>query len=277
MSTFIRSLPIVLLWLLPVTVSAARFDHSIWDGLLRDHVLMTQQGQVSRIDFPAMAVKFGYLSFYLAAVSRVKRSDFLNWDRAEQLAFLINAYNAFTIERRLRASSLPARLKAYIPRNIREKMVLMSWIRNQWSIQHVSILGEMMTVKEFEEDWIRRPGLYDEPRVNFALYRGFHEGPALLNRAYDGLQLEQQLEMATRAFLANRSRNRLDTVTHTLEVSELFDWYQIDFERGWQAWSSLSQFFVHYRSALADDPEAEQMLADDNFQLRFQEFNWSQQ
>ena len=260
-----------------MSASVARFDHSIWDGLLRDHVLMTQQGQVSRIDFPALTVKFGYLNSYLAEVSRVKRSDFLEWDKAEQLAFLINAYNALTVHRRLSVSSSPARLKAYPHRNIREKMVLMSWIKNQWNIQLISILGEMMTVKEFEEDWIRKPGLYDERRVHFALYRGFHEGPALLNRAYDGLQLEQQLEMATCAFLSNRSRNRLDTVTHTLEVSELFDWYQNDFERGWQAWSSLSQFFVQYRSALADNPEAEQMLADDNFQIRFQEFNWSQQ
>jgi len=117
----------------------------------------------------------------------------------------------------------------------------------------------------------------DEPRVHFALYRGFHEGPALSNRAYDGLQLDQQLEKATRAFLSNRLRNRLDTVTHTLEVSKLFNWYQSDFERSWQGWTNLSQFFVQYRHHLADNPEAEQMLADDNFQIRFQELNWSQQ
>lgn len=267
----------MLLWMLLVTVSFARFDHSIWDGLLRDHVVMTQQGQVSRIDFPALSVKLGYLNSYLSNVSQVKRSQFESWDRSEQLAFLINAYNALTVERRLRVSSSPARLKALPPRNIREKMVLMSWIKNQWNVQLVSMLGEMMTVKEFEENWIRKPGLYDEPRVHFALYRGFHEGPALLNRAYDGMQLEQQLEVVTRTFLSNRSRNKLDTVTYTLEVSELFDWYQSDFERGWQGWSSLSQFFVQYHNHLADNPEAEQMLADDNFQIRFQEFNWAQQ
>lgn len=277
MPTFIRNMHIVLLWFLPVTVSDARFDHSLWDNLLRDHVVLTQQDQRGRIDFPALSFKLGQLTAYLTQISRVKRSDFSSWDRSEQLAFLINAYNAFTVERRLRVSSSPALAKAYAPRNIREKRVLMSWVQNQWNIQFIHWMGELTSLRELDEDWIRRPGVYDEPRVHFALYRGFHEGPPLFNRAYNGMELEQQLERATRAFLSNRSQNRLDTVTHTLEVSELFNWYQRDFERGWQSWPSLSQFFIHYRGYLSDNSEAEQMLADDNFQIIFQEFNWSQQ
>lgn len=277
MPAFVRNMQIALLCFFPVPICDARFDHSIWDNLLRDHVVLMQQGQSNRIDFPGLSFKMGQLNSYLAKISHVKRSEFLEWDRSEQLAFLINAYNAFSVESRLRISSAPALPKAYPLRNIRQKSVLISWIRNQWNIQSIHMMGELLSLRELDEDWIRRPGLYDEPRVHFALYRGFHEGPALFNRAYDGLQLDQQLEKATRAFLTNRLRNRLDTFTHTLKVSELFKWYQRDFERSWQGWPGLPQFFAQYRHHLADDSASEQMLADDNFQITFQEFNWSQQ
>jgi len=100
---------------------------------------------------------------------------------------------------------------------------------------------------------------------HFALNRASIDYPALRNRAYSGIDLEQQLESATRAFLSDRSRNRLDEVTGKLEVSEIFNWYKRDFERGWQGWPNLSQFFTQYRDSLADTAHTKELLATDNF------------
>ncbi len=135
-------------------------------------------------------------------------------------------------------------------------------------------MGKIISLSALEDDFIRRPGNYDEPRIHFALNRASIDYPALRNRAYSGIDLEQQLELATRPFLSDRSRNRLDEVTGKLEVSELFDWYERDFERGWQGWPNLSQFFTQYRDSLADTAHAKELLATDNFYIRFLEFNW---
>ena len=124
------------------------------------------------------------------------------------------------------------------------------------------------------EELIRRPGTYDEPRIHFALTRASIGSPALRNRAYNGMELEEQLEAATRAFLSDRSRNRYNEEAERLEVSEIFDWYSEDFERGWQGWSSLVQFFAHYRDNLADTPRARELLTTENIEIYFLEFNW---
>ena len=274
MNSFKHSLLIVLLWLTSQTVSAARFDHAIWDDLLRQHVYMVNQGKASVVDYFNFSAHRGQLSRYLSQLSQVKSSEFSDWDKSEQLAFLINAYNAFTIEMILRTQSTLPQDRYYKPRNLREKLQLISMIKNQQKINFIPLLGKILSLSELEVDFIRRPGNYDEPRIHFALNRASIDYPALRNRAYSGIDLEQQLESATRAFLSDRSRNRLDEVTGKLEVSEIFNWYEKDFERGWQGWPNLSQFFTQYRDSLADTAHAKELLTTDNFYIRFLEFNW---
>ena len=71
--------------------------------------------------------------------------------------------------------------------------------------------------------------------------------PALRPSAYVGERLEQQLEEATRLFLADRTRNRLDG--NTLRVSKIFDWYR-GIQQGWRDSWSVAQFLARYSSAL---------------------------
>ncbi len=256
------------------TALANRFDHGIWDDLLREHVYMTQQEQISRVSYSGFALYHGLLSKYLSQLSQVKKSDFSNWDKAEQLAFLINAYNAFTVEIMLRSYSSIATVRAYAPVNIHWKSHLVSMIKNQQRINFIPLFGKFFSLKELEEQFIRKPGKYDEPRIHFALNRASIDCPALLNRAYTGIELEQQLESATRAFLSDRSRNRYNEEAGRLEVSEIFDWYEKDFERGWQGWLSLTHFFSYYGNYIADTAHTQEILSISDFEIHFLEFNW---
>lgn len=263
----------LLLCVTSYTASAARFDHVIWDELLRTHVYMTNQGQASRVNYSGFALYHGQLRKYLTQLSQVKKSDFSGWDKSEQLAFLINAYNAATVEMILRSYSSIITLIAYAPANIHWKTRLISMLKNQREINFISLFGEFLSLNDIEE-LIRKPGNYDEPRIHFALNRASIDSPALRNRAYTGIELEEQLETATRAFLSDRSRNRYNEAAGRLEISEVFDWYARDFERGWRGWSSLAQFFAHYRDSLADTPLARELLAAENSEIQFLEFNW---
>lgn len=256
------------------TVAAAPFDHAIWDGLLREYVHMENQGRASLVYYAGFALNHGQLQKYLRQLSAVREKDFSNWDKSEQLAFLINAYNAFTVEITLRSYSSLATVRAFAPVNFHWKPRLISMIKNQQEINFISLFGEFLSLNDIENDMIRRSGNYDEPRIHFALNRASIDSPALRNRAFTGMELEQQLEAATRAFLSDRSRNRYNEESERLEVSEIFDWYAKDFERGWRGWSSLAQFFAHYRDSLADTPSAQELLTNENVEIHFLEFNW---
>lgn len=269
-----RFLLIVLLCITANTASATRFDHTIWDDLLREHVYMLNQKQASQVNYYGIALNHGQLQKYLSQLSTIKKSDFADWDQSEQLAFLINAYNAFTVEMILRSYSSIATLRAYAPVTLSWKSRLISMMKNQRELEFISLLGEFLSLNAIENELIRKPGNFNEPRIHFALNRASIGCPALLNRAYTGMELEQQLEAATRAFLSDRSRNRVNEKAEKLEVSEIFDWYRKDFERGWREWSSLAQFFAHYRDSLADTPHTRELLASENAEIQFLEFNW---
>ena len=269
-----RLLLTFLLCVTSYTTPAARFDHVIWDGLLREHVFMMNQGQSSRVRYSGFALYHGLLQKYLSQLSQVKKSDFSDWDKSEQLAFLINAYNASTIEMILRSYSSIANLRAFAPVNFQWKTRLISMLKNQRDLGFISLFGEFLSLNDIENDMIRKLGNYDEPRIHFALNLASIGYPALRNRAYTGIELEQQLEAATRAFLSDRSRNRYNEAAEKLEVSEIFDWYAKDFERGWQGWLGLAQFFTHYRDSLADTPRARELLTAENIEIQFLEFDW---
>jgi hypothetical protein len=63
-----------------------------------------------------------------------------------------------------------------------------------------------------------------------------------------------------RRFLADRTRNRFDAASNTLSVSKIFDWYQGDFEKGHQGFTSLDATFARYADALGDTPQAQDAI-----------------
>ncbi|MBK6957966.1 MAG: hypothetical protein Q8M57_04705 [Nitrosomonas sp.] len=80
-------LRIVLLCFTANTASATRFDHTIWDDLLREHVYMLNQKQASQVNYYGIARNHGQLQKYLSQLSAVKKSDFSGLDQSEQLAY----------------------------------------------------------------------------------------------------------------------------------------------------------------------------------------------
>ena len=246
------------------TVSAAKFDHGVWDGLLKNHVQMINQGQASQVDYRAFLQKRTELHAYLSQLSAVKANEFSTWSKPERLAFLINAYNAFTVELILTRYPKLDSIKD-----------LGSLFRSPWKKEFIPLLGKMRSLDNVEHDMIRNPGDYNEPRIHFAVNCASIGCPALLNEAFTSAKLEAQLETVTHAFLADRSRNRFNASKGRLEVSKIFDWYGDDFERDWGSWRSLDQFFAQYADSLADTPQAQQKLMTGGNRIRFLKYDWA--
>ena len=147
----------LVLLLLPVS-ALAEFDHSQWDSLLRKHIKVQGAGVATQLDYAGMAGDQAQLSAYLATVTAVDRPSFESWNTASQLAFLINAYNALTVD---------LILKDYPDiDSIRDIGFLLS---SAWNQDIASLFGEPVTLDEIEHEMIRGWDRYKEPRIHFAV------------------------------------------------------------------------------------------------------------
>ena len=243
------------------TFNPGNFSHQAWSGLLGNCVTDTPNGGGTAVDYRCMADAHEELTDYLDALSAVEESRFDTWPGDTQLAFLINAYNAWTVQ--LILEHYPGLA------SIRDIGGLFS---SPWKRQFIPLLGETRSLDDIEHGMIRAPGRFDEPRIHFAVNCASIGCPALRREAYRGAELEAQLEAQTEQFLSDRSRNGLRE--DRLEVTSLFKWYRGDFERPWRDGSSLREFLAGYASALGLGEAQRRALLDGELRIRFRDYDW---
>lgn len=250
-------LPLLLLLASPLMA----FDHSRWDQLLADHVQWQRDGVTTGVDYPGIRADRVALDEYLADLSQVSNDDFERWSRDQQLAFLINAYNAFTVDLILRQDSLPD--------SIRD---IGSFFSGPWEQRFFTLLGEERTLDEVEHEMIRgNPALMD-PRIHFAVNCASVGCPALRPEAYRAEKLAQQLADSTRRFLSDRQRNRFNENPPRLQVSKIFDWYEEDFV---DAAGSLHHYLLQYADTLEIPANHRKSLDAEQLKIQFLDYDWS--
>lgn len=261
LNSMMRLLLAALLTLQCMVVQATGFDHSTWDGLLKKHVLPLRNGQASQIDYAGMAADHNQLKAYLSKLSAVARADFEQWDKATQLAYLINVYNAYTVELVLTGYPKVTSIKD-----------LGAFLQSPWKKSFFQLLGETRSLDDVEHGLIRGSGRYNEPRVHFAANCASIGCPALRAEAYVSERLESQLDDATKSFLSDRTRNRLEG--EVMKVSSIFKWYRSDFEKGWRGAKSLTGFLLLYRQSLGLTDAATAALASERLAIEYLDYDW---
>lgn len=264
-----RWLPITLLALcalLWAPLAKAAFDlrQPAWDALLKQQVVVAPGGVASTVRYAALRADPKALRGYLASVSAVTPQEYASWARNDRLAFLINAYNAFTID--LVLTRYP---------DLKSIKDLGSVFQSPWKPKFFTLLGEQRSLDDLEHGLIRAPGVFDDPRIHAAVVCASVGCPMLRDEAYVGERLGTQLDDAMRRFLSDPSRNRFDAQNGTLSVSKLFDWYHADFERGHQGIDSLQSLFIRYGDVLATTPAARAEVCAGRFKLRYLDYDWS--
>lgn len=242
-------------------VQAAGFDHSVWGVLLKEHVRIIEDGKATQVDYAGLAGKRAVLSGYLKKLSAVSRDEFDSWAKDEQLAFLLNAYNSWTVE--LILTKYP---------DLDSIKDLGSLFQSPWKKSFIPLLGEKRSLDDIEHGLIRGSEKYNDPRIHFAVNCASIGCPALRAEPYLGNELQRQLEDATSLFLKDRSRNRLDG--RVLKVSSIFKWYREDFKKGWKAIESLEQFFAYYAEDLELTEEQMKQLAKGKIKIDFLDYDW---
>jgi len=250
-----------LLACLGFTNSAGAFDHGDWDQLLRRFVTPTEDAASTEIDYAGIQARREALRTYLEQLSTVKAETFSAWPESERLAFLINAYNAWTVE--LILGEYP---------DIESIKDIGGWFGSPWKKAIAPLLEKERTLDEIEHDMIRGSGEFDEPRIHFAVNCASVGCPALRPEAYVADELETQLEEQTRDFLGDRTRNGLRG--NELHVSPIFKWYREDFETGWRGTDSLRQFLARYADALGLTAQQKNALRRGDLELRYTDYDW---
>jgi hypothetical protein len=243
----------------PVFAEPAPFDHrhAMFTALLENHVRWNAEGTATTVDYAALKDGPEKLDRYLQSLSAVSRKEFDAWTADEQLAFLINAYNAFTLK--LIIDNYPVESIKNIGR---------FW-QKPWRIRFFRLLDEEMHLDQVEHEIIREPGKYDEPRIHFAVNCAAVGCPALRDRAFTADQLEKQLDDSTRRFLRDRTRNYFDAESGILQVSSIFRWYREDFETA----GTLSEWLARYADELADNKQQRQQIRT-GAPVKFLDYDW---
>ena len=243
--------------------------HSTFDNLLGKYVTPISNGASTQVNYDGFKKERNTLNEYLARLSKVEQSTFDSWGKDKQLAFLINAYNAYTIE--LILTEYPA------IDSIRD---LGSFFSSPWKKEIAPLLGETRTLDEIEHELIRGTNQttksFNEPRIHFAVNCASVGCPALREEAYTADKLDSQLEAQTKRFLADTSRNKMSD--DTLYLSKIFDWYSEDFEGKngeWRDTSTLNEFILLYKDAMQLTEAQVSALKNDTADIEYLNYDWA--
>lgn len=250
--------------------SNAAFDHrhSTLTSLLQKHVVVIDGGRITQANYAALARERATLKGYLAQLSAVSANEFAAWSRAQRMAFLINAYNAFTLE---------LMLQHYPVKSIKDIGGLLD---NRWKRRFIPLLGREVSLDEIEHDMLRRPGAYDDVRIHYAVNCASIGCPALRAEAFVAERLSEQLEEQAVRFLSDRTRNRARA--GKLEVSMIFKWFREDWERGLSGFDgkspvtrSIETYLARYAKLLSDAPSEQAAIAAGQLPVSYLDYDWS--
>ena len=246
---------------LMISSTVFAFDHgyATYGKLLEAHVRWSPGGHASTVDYTALKRQKHALDTVLRDFSAVTPEDFSRWSREQQMAFLINAYNRYTLD--LVLSRYP---------DLKSIRDLGSLLSSPWKKPFFTLLGAPRSL-----DWVEHEQLrprYRDARVHFAVNCASIGCPALRPEPFRAVALDGQLDDQQRRFLTDRSRNRFNADRETLALSSIFKWYGDDFEQGGQG---LNGWLVGQGQWLADTTADRDRIAKGQFKVDFLSYDWT--
>jgi hypothetical protein len=189
-------------------------SHDIFDKLLKKNV--SNDGWVNYRGFSQDKDQFNK---YLEMLSSNPPQK--NWTANQEVAYWINAYNAFTIKLILNHSDK----KITSIKDIGDKIKI-PFVNTPWDLKFIKIGQETYDLNNIEHGILRKK--FKEPRIHVALVCAAKSCPPLLNAAYQPGQLSQQLDAQAVKFINDPTKNNVSE--NEMKISKIFDWYKMDFK-----------------------------------------------
>ncbi len=225
------------------------FDHShaLFDNVLKQFV------NGSLVNYTELKANPSELDAYLDQIASVSREDFQKWSENQQMAFLINLYNA---------AALRLVIDHYPVKSIRDIGGLAT---GPWDRRVIRLFGKKSSLGEVEHKMLRSD--FDEPAIHFALVCAARGCPELRGEPYIAERLNQQFIDQGRRFLAAPKKNSVDVRNRIVYLSPIFKWYKADFVKKSGSVLEFVQFYLA--------PELSDELSEAEFRIKYTQYDWS--
>jgi len=228
----------------PMQLPAA-FDHShaAFTSVLKTHV------SGNDVDYAGLKKSPDKLGAYLDSLAKVSQSEFKGWTEDQEMAYLINLYNAGTLK--LIIDNHPLK-------SIKD-------IGSPWKKKVVKLFGTDRSLDYVEHDLLRKN--YNDPRIHFGVNCASIGCPALRNEAFQASKLNRQLDEQAKGFLNDTAMNRVDGKSGVLYLSSIFDWFKGDFVK---KSGSVEKFVAPYFNE--GDRKA---IQAGKLKIKYTDYDWS--
>ena len=239
--------------------------HRPWEEILDTYV---RDGLVY---YQALKQERGKFDRYVQSLGEVSADTLKSWAPDRQLAYWINAYNAFVLRTVIDGYPIRGKAADYPPNSIRQ-------IPGAFERRQFRAGGRMLTLDAIEKEVI---GEFNDARALLALGRGAIGGPRLKSEAFTAARLDSQLQTMASELVESRDLIWVDIPNARLSVNPLFSWREPIFtkslaERAAPVYAGRSPL---ERSVLAliDPllvPNESEFLRKNTFRMVFHDFDW---
>jgi hypothetical protein len=217
----------------------AQPKHNLWDGLLKKSVSID-----GVVDYAEFKNNEAVLDQYLKLLAN--QSPQRSWTKFEEMAYWVNAYNAYTVKLILNNSPLTS------------IMDLQFDGKNAWDYKWIAIAGQRLSLNDIEHKKLR--GQFQDARIHFVVNCASFSCPILLNKAFTAENIDLLMSQQAALFINDRARNQISAKSPKL--SRIFEWYAEDFIRE----AGSVQAYVNRFSPIK---------LKSNTALGYMDYNWS--
>jgi len=234
-------------------------------------VLVRFLDREGRVDYDALRAHPEALDRYYFLVSRYSPDSHpvLFPTDEDRLAYWLNAYNAVVLKTMISHDSVRS-VKDIRPRF---PLSLLPGKSGFFLFQRVT-LGGKTTSLHFIKNWVIRKR-FGDPRVHFALSSASLGGPRLARRPFGAARLDEQLDEAAHAFVAEERNVRVDDAERVVYLSSIFNWNRDDFVEWYRdRFPGHEPTLLRYVALYASDGKAAAIGRAAPYEVRFNAYDW---
>jgi hypothetical protein len=199
--------------LLPEAALAFDHSHKLFSAQL--HKFVRDDG----VRYASWKADQSGLDKYLETLSALTEDEYKHFDVQQKEALWLNAYNALAIKLVLDHYPIKGSDPEFPPNSIRQ-------IPNTWDAISRKIAGREVTLYTIAHDILRRD---KDCRTHFGIVPASKGGGAIQTSAYEPIDVEAELNLITRDYMAKPENLSCDIEKATLTVSQIFKWFPLDF------------------------------------------------
>ena len=221
--------------------------------------------------YRALRSERGRLDKYAESLN-VPQDTYSGWNRQQQMAFWVNAYNVFVLQTVIDHYPIRGRSSDYPATSVRQ-------IPGAFEQAKHRAAGRSVTLDEIEKTILPE---FKEPRLYLALGRAATGSGRLRSEAYTAERLSTQLASIESEFVNDQQMLKVDRLSNRVSVTPILSWRETEFVAAYDkgATGLYAQRSPIERAILAFIgphllPLEKELLQQNQFSIAFHQFDWT--